>query len=41
VGAEFLGHAFIDASDLLDEERHTYALDLVDQQVGRGRDGAR
>ncbi|GBF94843.1 phospholipase D gamma [Raphidocelis subcapitata] len=32
VGAEFLGQAFVDASELLDEARHTYSLDLVDQQ---------
>jgi hypothetical protein len=34
VGAEFLGHAFVDPQQLLDEKRHFFALDLMDQQAG-------
>jgi hypothetical protein len=36
VGAEFLGHAFVDPQVLLDGRRHAFALDLMDQQVGGG-----
>jgi len=39
VGAEFLGQAFFEAKQLLDEEKHTWELDLTDHQVGEWRGG--